>query len=96
MKRFALLIVMLAAALFEAANTMAARLYPATGRVVTEQGQAVEYATVVLLRDGRQVAGMATDGEGRFTLDVPAGTYTLSILYLGWHLYTSPSKRARC
>ncbi len=80
MKRLALLIVLLIMALFQA---MAARLHPATGRVVTEQGQAVEYATVVLLRDGLQVAGMATDNEGRFELDVPAGDYTLSILYLG-------------
>lgn len=88
MKRFALLIVMLAAALLGAAQAMAARLYPATGRVVTEQGQAVEYATVVLLRDGTQVAGMATDSDGRFTLDVPAGDYTLSVLYLGYEPLT--------
>lgn len=85
MKKLALLIVMLAIALLEA---RAARLCPATGRVVTEQGDAVEYATVVVLRDGTQVTGMATDAEGRFTLDVPAGDYTLSILCLGYEPLT--------
>ena len=67
-----------------AANAIAARMYPAGGRVVDEQGQAVEYATVVLLRGGEQVAGMATDDAGRFELKVPTGEYTLSIQYLGF------------
>ena len=56
MKKLILLILLLAMA---AANATAARMYPAGGRVVDEQGQAVEYATVVLLRGGEQVAGMA-------------------------------------
>lgn len=47
MKKLILLILLLAMA---AANAIAARMYPAGGRVVDEQGQAVEYATVVLLR----------------------------------------------
>jgi len=85
MKRIVLLIVMLAMALFEAKS---ARLCPATGRVVTEQGAAVEYATVVLLRNGQQVIGMATDDDGRFTLNVAAGDYTLSIQYLGFEPLT--------
>ena len=46
MKKLILLILLLAMA---AANATAARMYPAGGRVVDEQGQAVEYATVVLL-----------------------------------------------
>ncbi len=81
MKRLAILIVAMILALLKA---MAAQLCPATGRVVTEQGEAVEYATVVLLHDGRQVAGMATDSEGRFVLEVPEGDYTLSIQYVGF------------
>ena len=81
MKKLILLILLLAMA---AANATAARMYPAGGRVVDEQGQAVEYATVVLLRGGEQVAGMATDDAGRFELKVPAGEYTLSIQYLGF------------
>ena len=47
MKKLIFLIVILALA---AANAFAARIYPAEGRVVDEQGQAVEYATVVLLK----------------------------------------------
>lgn len=81
MKKLILLILLLAMA---AANATAARMYPAGGRVVDEQGQAVEYATVVLLRGGEQVTGMATDDAGRFELKVPTGEYTLSIQYLGF------------
>ena len=81
MKKLILLILLLAMA---AANATAARMYPAGGRVVDAQGQAVEYATVVLLRGGEQVAGMATDDAGRFELKVPTGEYTLSIQYLGF------------
>ena len=65
MKKLIFLIVILALA---AANAFAARIYPAEGRVVDEQGQAVEYATVVLLKGSDQVAGMATDDTGRFVL----------------------------
>lgn len=61
-----------------------AQNYPATGRVVTQQGDAVEFATVVLLQDGQQTAGTATDTEGRFALKVPAGDYTLSIRFIGF------------
>lgn len=81
MKRLLLLIVLFAMA---ASNAFAARMYPTEGRVVDEQGQAVEYATVVLLRGGEQLAGMATDDNGRFELKVPTGEYTLSIQYLGF------------
>ncbi|MDE5709049.1 MAG: carboxypeptidase-like regulatory domain-containing protein, partial [Alistipes sp.] len=81
MKRLTILIVAMILAILKA---MAAQLCPTTGRVITEQGDAVEYATVVLLCDGRQVTGMATDTEGRFALDVPAGDYTLSIQYVGF------------
>ena len=79
MKRLILLIVTLAAA---ATRLFAAHLCPSTGRVVDEQGQAVEYATVVLLKGSDQVAGMATDDTGRFVLKVPSGEYTLSVQYL--------------
>lgn len=81
MKKLIFLIVILALA---AANAFAARIYPAEGRVVDEQGQAVEYATVVLLKGSDQVAGMATDNTGRFVLKVPSGEYTLSVQYLGF------------
>ncbi len=64
-------------------NANGARIMPTTGRVVDEQGKAVEYATVVLLKDGQQVIGMATDNEGRFELKAPVGDYQLYVQYLG-------------
>lgn len=81
MKQLILLITVLG---MTATSALAARMCPATGRVVDEQGAAVEYATVVLLKGTEQVAGMATDSEGRFRLEVPTGDYTLSIQYLGY------------
>lgn len=81
MKKLITLIVML---VFVAGELSAARLCPSKGRVVDERGGAVEYATVVLLRDSAQVTGTATDAEGRFTLKAPAGDYTLRIQYLGY------------
>ena len=79
MKKWIIWIVMIICAI----EASAARLCPAHGRVVNEQGKAIEYATVVLLREGRQVAGMATDADGRFELKVAPGEYTLQIQYLG-------------
>ena len=61
MKKWILLIVTLAAA---AASAQAAKLCPAVGRVVDEQGKAVEYASVVLLKGTQQVVGMASDADG--------------------------------
>lgn len=70
MKRLILLIVILASA---ASQLSAARLYPSTGRVVDEQGNAVEYATVVLLKGSEQVAGRTTDAPGAFRTESRAG-----------------------
>lgn len=81
MKRLILLIVILASA---ASQLSAARLYPSTGRVVDEQGNAVEYATVVLLKGSEQVAGRTTDARGRFELKAAPGSYTLQIQFLGF------------
>lgn len=81
MKRIILLITALGMAL---AKVFAVQMCPATGRVVDQQGQAVEYATVLLLRGTQQVAGGTTDDKGGFTLQVPPDDYTLSIQYLGY------------
>ncbi len=71
MKKLIFLIVILALA---AANGIRSpHLCRPTGRVVDEQGQAVEYATVVLLKGSEQVAGMATDDTGRFVLKAASG-----------------------
>ena len=87
MKRLILLIVTLATT---ATQLFAANLCPSTGRVVDEQGKAVEYATVVLLKGTEQVAGMATDAEGRFVLKAAPGEYTLWIQYLGFDPVKKP------
>ena len=87
MKRLILLIVTLATT---ATQLFAAHLCPSTGRVVDEQGKAVEYATVVLLKGTEQVAGMATDAEGRFVLKTAPGEYTLWIQYLGFDPVKKP------
>lgn len=81
MKRFFLLSVFL---ILGFATAFAARQSAASGRVVDEKGAPVEFATVVLLQDGSQVAGMATDADGLFSLRVPAGDYTLRIQYVGY------------
>lgn len=81
MKKWIIWIAMLAVAVSQAS---AARIAPVSGRVVDQEGKAVEYATVVLLEEDRQVAGMATDAEGHFQLEVPPGKYTLQIQYLGF------------
>lgn len=78
------LIVLSLTLLLAATDLFAARLCPSTGRVVDQQGKAVEYATVVLMKDDRQVAGMTTDADGRFELEVAPGEYTLQIQYLGY------------
>lgn len=80
MKQYLLLLSIL---LFASA-AQAARQNPATGRVVDSEGQPVEFATVVLTQGNAQMAGTATDADGCFSLKVPAGTYTLSIQYLGY------------
>ena len=87
MKRLILLIVTLATT---ATQLFAVHLCPSTGRVVDEQGKAVEYATVVLLKGTEQVAGMATDAEGRFALQAAPGEYTLLIQYLGFDPVKKP------
>ena len=81
MKKLAAFIVIVIMTVLRA---LGAQNYPTTGRVVTQQGDAVEFATVVLLQDGQQTAGTATDTEGRFALKVPAGDYTLSIRFIGF------------
>ena len=85
MKNWMILLVALA---FGVQSAWAARLFPSKGRVVDEKGEAIEYATVVLLDHGEQVAGMATDTEGRFELKAPTGDYTLQIQYLGYEPLT--------
>ncbi len=54
------------------------------GRVISDQGEPISYATVVLSLDGDQVAGVASDEDGRFDLEVAQGEYDLMISYVGF------------
>ena len=47
-----------------------------SGHLAAARGNGVEYATVILLQDGKQKAGTITDNQGNFTMEIPGGTYT--------------------
>ncbi len=66
----------------------AARQAAVTGRVVDSLGTAVPYATVVMLRGGKQVAGTSTDDGGAFALQIAAGEYTMTVQYVGFQPLT--------
>ena len=55
-----------------------------SGRIVSQSGEAIAYATVVLTDEGSQVAGGATNANGEFTLSAPTGGYLLSVRYIGY------------
>ena len=75
-----LTLVMLLAGLYDG---FAAKQAPFSGRIVDEHGKAIEYATVVLLKEDRQVAGITSDADGRFELKAAPGVYTLQVQFLG-------------
>ncbi len=52
-----------------------------TGTVVDPGGKPIEYATISVPALKK---GVATDDQGRFTLDLPAGKWTLEISQLGY------------
>lgn len=84
MKPHLSILLLLCALIFGLHRCLAARPADLTGRATDERGDAVAFATVVLLRDGTQTAGTATDRDGRFALSAPEGEYTLSIQSLGY------------
>lgn len=55
-----------------------------SGRVVDVEGNPIAYATVVVLRSTDQMAGGATDDDGRFSLSVADGDYTFKVVYIGY------------
>lgn len=57
------------------------------GYVVDGAGQAVAYATAVLLAGERQVSGTITDETGTFTLEAAPGQYQLVIQSLGHDIF---------
>ncbi|MBR5850040.1 MAG: TonB-dependent receptor [Alistipes sp.] len=71
-------------ALLASVSAWAARQQETTGRIVDEQGNAVAFATVVLLSDNEQAAGTTSDQEGHFALVAPSGHYTLSVTHISY------------
>ena len=67
-----------------AMSTFAARQTICSGRVVESNGEPIAFATVILLEGSEQVAGMATEADGCFTLSAPAGRYRLRVQYVGY------------
>src|SRR5688500_14117717 len=63
-------------------TTQAFALGKIAGKVADEKtGDAIIGATVMVQGTGK---GTATDVDGRFTLEVPAGQYTVEIRYIGY------------
>ena len=71
------------------AQALAATQSPLVGKVQDEDGAAIAYATVVALKDNRQITGTTTDEQGSFALRLDAGEYTLLTEFLGYE----PDKR---
>ncbi len=72
--------------LFGIANqeALAQAKHTLSGRIVSDNGEAIPYATVVLLDGTTQIAGGATNIAGEFKLMAQAGTYTFSARYIGY------------
>ena len=55
-----------------------------SGRVIDEKGEPVGYATVLAMQDDEVVVGCTTDDDGRFSLSLPQGDYTLLVEFVGY------------
>lgn len=64
--------------------------YIVTGKVFdTETQQALEYATLVFTpKNSKKVTGGITDKNGRFDIEVPQGTYDISVEFLSFKTKT--------
>lgn len=84
MKRIYTLLIIVLQTLLPIVSVRAARMETSMGKVVDPDGRPIAYATVVLLDEGRQIAGTATNDDGTFELKASAGKYRLAIQYLGY------------
>lgn len=55
-----------------------------SGHIIGTEGEAVAYATVVLLQEERQKAGTVTDSLGYFAVETHTGSYTLIAQCIGY------------
>ncbi len=80
MKHSIFLAVLLCSAITAAANN--ARI---SGRIKDANDKsAIIGATVLLMQDTAQIAGTATDNNGKFSLDADTGNYILELSYIGY------------
>lgn len=92
MKKYLTLFLLTVLMTAASATAWAARQAAVTGRVVDSLGAAIPYATVVMTRDGKQVAGTSTDDGGAFALQIAAGEYTMTVQYVGYETLTRAVK----
>jgi len=92
MRKYLALFLMTVLMTAASATAWAARQAAVTGRVVDSLGAAIPYATVVMTRDGKQVAGTSTDDGGAFALQIAAGEYTMTVQYVGFQTLTRTVK----
>lgn len=58
-----------------------------SGCIIDDQQSPVEYATIVFLKDGKQVGGTTSNDEGCFSQKINNGNYELRISYVGLESY---------
>lgn len=59
--------------------------YTIQGSIKGDNGEAIEYATIILLgTDSTQVAGAVCDNKGLFSIKANRGEYQLAVQYLGY------------
>ena len=60
-----------------------------TGRILDENHSPIAYATITAIdADSIQRGGITSNEEGRFTLAVEAGNYTVMVRYIGYTQYS--------
>ena len=80
-----------AAPIASAAEAKAIATAPATqqqrmlrGNIVDQEGAYISYVTIVAMQDGRQVSGVSSDNQGRFSFYLADGTYNIVIECVGY------------
>lgn len=79
-----LFLILLLSSSFTALAQKPEEIKPYSGHLADEQGNGVEYATIVLLQDDYQRAGGTTDSNGYFILEAKAGSYTVIAQCIGY------------
>jgi len=98
MRKLFLFMVLIAPFLLMAQRPQDQKPIKITGTVVdTENGQPLEYATVVLssTRNPENITGGITDENGRFTVETIAGMYNISVEYISYVTYRSERQLLR-